>query len=96
MTIRSDHSSAGLGLAIAGFVCSCLCAPLGLVLSILAFRMISRGEAPRRGRSLAIASIVLSSCLLLAGVGSQLWQMHRVTRLSQELGDARIERPTHE
>ena len=43
-----------------------------------------------------MAGIVLSSFLLLAGVASQLWQVHRVSQLSKELGDAGIQTPVRE
>lgn len=47
------------GMAIAGFVCSFLCWPLGLIFSILGMSQTSK-DPSQGGRGLAIAGLVLS------------------------------------
>lgn len=47
------------GMAIAGFVCSFLCWPLGLIFSILGMSQTSK-DPSQGGRGLAIAGLVIS------------------------------------
>lgn len=47
------------GMAIAGFVCSLLCWPLGLIFSILGMSQTSK-DPSQAGRGLAIAGLVIS------------------------------------
>lgn len=47
------------GMAIAGFVCSLLCSPLGLIFSILGMSQTSK-DPSQGGRGLAIAGLVIS------------------------------------
>jgi len=47
------------GMAVAGFVCSFLCWPLGLIFSILGMSQTSK-DPSQGGRGLAIAGLVIS------------------------------------
>ncbi|MBM3743808.1 MAG: DUF4190 domain-containing protein [Actinobacteria bacterium] len=47
------------GMAITGFVCSLLCAPLGLIFSIIGMSQTSK-DPSQGGRGLAIAGLVIS------------------------------------
>lgn len=47
------------GMAIAGFICSFLCWPLGLVFSIIGMNQTSK-DPSQGGRGLAIAGLVIS------------------------------------
>ena len=61
------HPTRTSGLAIAGFVCAFLCAPIGLVLSIMGNGECNKGNGMVTGKGLAIAGIVISAVNLVAG-----------------------------
>lgn len=58
------------GMAIAGFVCSLLCWPLGLIFSILGMSQTSK-DPSQGGRGLAIAGLVIS--IVCAVITVVLW-----------------------
>lgn len=56
------------GMAIAGFVLSLFCAPLGLIFSWIAIRNIDQGGNRQEGRGLAMAGVIISILVMCVGV----------------------------
>jgi len=56
------------GMAIASLICAILCAPVGLVLGIIALIQISSNRAALKGSGLAIAAIVIGVILPLVAI----------------------------
>lgn len=48
------------GMAIAGFICSFLCWPLGLIFSIIGYNQVKNSGGMKTGSGLAIAGIIIS------------------------------------
>ena len=59
-------------MAVIGFILAFLCNFVGLILSIIALVRISRSNGQLRGKSLAIAGIILAAIFLVVGIVYQI------------------------
>ena len=55
-------------MAVIGFICAFLCSFVGLILSIIALVRINGSKGQLRGKSLALAGIILSAIFLVVSV----------------------------
>ena len=56
------------GLAIAGFICSFLCALPGLIMSIIAYNQCKSSGGQLKGEGLALAGIIISAIMMVLGI----------------------------
>jgi hypothetical protein len=64
------------GLAIAGFVCSFLCALVGLILSIVAYNQCKKSNGMLKGEGFAMAGIIISICMIVLNIIIRVAMMH--------------------
>jgi Zn-finger nucleic acid-binding protein len=63
-----DAGGGTSGLAIAGFICSFFCSPLGFILSLMAYNQINRSGNRIGGKGLAVAGVIISVLGFVFGI----------------------------